>query len=207
MEYALSDYVNQTVPTWVEIDSSTGIITGTAPPDPERELFYMYIDSTSATEFTDTSQKTLIISVILPEGALEFYDKFLVGTAQSMTVGGVSMGVGLSVISGSSLSSIWAIVEQIQLLILIMAIEDHIPEVVEYYLEGNSFFLFNFGFIPTKDASYLGFIPKWTDLEQTVNVAKRLELESSSTFTNHYTLILTFLLGFLICTVAKLMPN
>lgn len=63
--YALSAYNEGSVPSWVTIDASTGVVSGTAPDVQSETSFMVYIDSTSA-EFTGTSQKLLIIKVSSP---------------------------------------------------------------------------------------------------------------------------------------------
>jgi hypothetical protein len=204
VSYTLSDYGNESVPSWVEIDSSTGVISGSAPNDKKDTSYRMYISSTSP-EFSSESLKLLELENT-PKDELSVPDQVKVATAGSMAAVGVTLGACTSVMTGASLSSVWAILEEIQLLILVMSLEDHIPDVVERYLEGNTFLMFTLNFIPTVDLPGIGYFPQWTDAEQKITAAKNMGLESGSTFTNHFTLLLTILVAIVIWVIAKVTP-
>jgi hypothetical protein len=204
VSYTVSNYGNEISPSWVKIDSSTGVISGSAPNDKKDTSYRMYISSTSP-EFTNESLKLLELENT-PKDELSVPDQAKVSTAGSLTAVGVTLGACTSVMTGASLSSVWAILEEIQLLILVMSLEDHIPDVVESYLEGNTILMFSLNFIPTVDLPAIGYFPGWTDAEQTITAAKNLGLESGSTFTNHFTLLLTILVAIVAWVVAKLTP-
>jgi hypothetical protein len=204
VSYTLLNYGNAIVPNWVEIDSSTGVISGSAPDDKKDTSYKMYISSTSP-EFSNASLKLLVLENI-PEDELSVPDQVKVSTAGSLTAVGVTLGACTSVMTGASLSSVWAILEEIQLLILVMSLEDHIPDVVESYLGGNTLLMFTLSFIPTVDIPGIGYFPRWTDAEQKITAAKNMGLESGSTFTNHFTLLLTILIAIIIWVIAKITP-
>jgi hypothetical protein len=204
VSYTLSNYGNEIVPSWVQIDSSTGVVSGNAPDDKKDTSYKMYISSTSP-EFSNTSLKLLILENI-PEDELSVPDQVKVSTAGSLTAVGVTLGACTSVMTGASLSSVWAILEEIQLLILVMSLENHIPDVVESYLGGNTLLMFTLNFIPTVDIPGIGYFPRWTDAEQKVTAAKNMGLKSGSTFTNHFTLLLTIMIAIIIWVIAKITP-
>jgi hypothetical protein len=117
------------------------------------------------------------------------------------------MSLGIFALSGAYPTGIWAIVEQIQLIILVISKESFIPIDVNYYLKGNIEMLFNFASIPVFEISFFAEVSEWLDLEQNVNSASELELESRSTLKNHFTMIMIVLLVSLCYLTTKLTPN
>jgi hypothetical protein len=117
------------------------------------------------------------------------------------------MSLGLFAFSGAYPSGIWAIVEQIQLIILVISKEVFIPIDIDYYLKGNIELLFNFAFIPVLEVPFFAEVSEWLDLEQNVSAASELELESRSTFKNHFTMIMIILLVSLCYLITKLTHN
>jgi hypothetical protein len=117
------------------------------------------------------------------------------------------MSLSIFALSGAYPTGIWAIVEQIQLIILVISKEVFIPVDVDYYLKGNIELLFNFASIPVLEVPFFAEVSEWLDLEQNVSAASELELESRSTFKNHFTMIMIILLVSLCYLITKLTPN
>jgi hypothetical protein len=207
MTHDFSEYNGIPVPEWISIDASTGEVSGTSPWDADNIQYKMYIDTTISGVI---NQKLLIVSnqgdpSCNPQATN--WAKLATHFTQVLTILGISMSLGIFALSGAYPKGIWAIVEQIQLIILIISKEDFIPIDVEYYLKGNIDLLFNFVSIPVFEIPFLAEISKWLDLEQKVNAASELELESRSTFKNHLTMIVIFLFALLFYLIAKITPN
>jgi hypothetical protein len=204
VNYAFSSYNSESVPTWVTIDSSTGVLTGTAPEVDSATSYSMYIDSTSS-EFTGASQKLLIIKVKHDNAST--LGVAIVTATIILAVIGMIMSLGYSAITGLSPLGLWAIVDQIQLLILVMSIDNHIPKDVEYYLSQNNFAMFNFLFISAQEIPYLGYFPDWLDNKEGDEIMIKLGMESHSTFTNYFTILVVFFVAFLLSLIIRATPN
>ena len=89
--------------------------------------------------------------------------------------------VTTAVLGLSSLQSLWAIVNIIQLTMLLPLTMAFIPDIVVQYLIGMSFINFNFDFIPLRD------IPVVVDINFELNegFVSDMGLKSASTFVNH----------------------
>jgi hypothetical protein len=204
VNYALSPYNSEPVPSWVTIDSSTGVLTGTAPEVDSSTSYSMYIDSTSS-EFTGASKKILIIQV-KPEEPSNF-GEFIITATTILTIVGISISLSKLAVSGHSPVSLWAIIEQIQLLILVMTIDDHIPAEVEYYLSQNTLAMFNFGFIPILKLPFLSHFLDWLDDEESDEIAAKLGMDYKSTLLNHFSLLMILTIAFLLSLIIRVTPN
>jgi hypothetical protein len=204
VSYALSQYNSEPVPTWVTIDSSTGVLTGAAPEVDSLTSYSMYINSTSS-EFTGASQKILIIQV-KPEEPSNF-GEFIITATTILTIVGISISLSKSAISGHSSIGLWAIAEHIQLLMLVMTIDDHIPADVEYYLSHNTFAMFNFGFIPIIKIQLFSHFSDWLDMEESDEIMEKLGMDSRSTLLNHFSLLIILTIAFLLSLIIRVTPN
>jgi hypothetical protein len=204
VSYTLSQYNSEPVPIWATIDSSTGVLAGTAPEVNSSTSYSMYIDSTSS-EFTGASQKILIIKVE-PEEASDF-GQFIVTATTILTIIGISANILGSSLSRNSPVGLWALIDQIQLLILLMTIDDHVPVEVEYYLSENSFAIFNFGFIPILKLPFLSHFLDWFDDEESDEIAVKLGMDYKSTLLNHFSLLIILTIAFLLSLIIRVTPN
>jgi hypothetical protein len=205
INYTFSEYGGIPVPEWISIESPSGVVSGTSPWDAEYSQYKVYIDSSPG-----VGQKLLIISIeddSAWNSGVTDWSKFATHSAQVLTILGISMSLGIFALSGAYPSGIWAIVEQIQLIILVISKEVFIPIDIDYYLKGNIELLFNYASIPVLEVPFFAEVSEWLDLEQNVSAASELELESRSTFKNHFTMIMIILLVSLCYLITKLTPN
>jgi hypothetical protein len=200
----LSPVNGKILPKWVSIDSSSGVISGISP-NVIGDIYFQMIVISSSAAFTGTIEKIITIKVIPTKESK--YSKIAMTSTIVMNLLGISAGVGIFAISGSSPTGIWAIINQIQLLLLIVTIDDHIPSDIEYYLRGNILAMFDLSFIPLMDIPYFNYLAKWLDDEQENRVAKKLKFDSRSTFTNYFASFVV-LIGFINMTIVlKLVKN
>jgi hypothetical protein len=204
VSYALSSYNSESVPKWISIDLSTGVLTGTAPEVNSSTSYSMYLDSTS-TEFTGASQKKLIIQVDPEEPST--FGKFIITVTTILTIIGISASILGSSFSRNSPIGLWVLIDQIQLLILVMVIDDHVPVEVEYYLSQNTFALFNFGFIPILKLPFLLNFSNWLDTEESDEIVAKLEMDYKSTLLNHFSLLIILAIAFLLSLLIRVTPN
>lgn len=130
-------------------------------------------------------------------------------TTVTQTAVAVAVGASLvtSTLNTSSPSSAWSVFNQLQLLILFLLVDTYIPVDVRGYIEGQDFALFNFDFIPAVDIPYINVPAEWMDFEQPdVNLAK-VGVNSGSTFTNVFSLLLTIVILVAFHIVVKLSPK
>lgn len=128
-------------------------------------------------------------------------------TTQTAVAVGVGTSAATSAMNTSSPTTVWAICNQLQLLILFLLVDTYIPDDVKGLIEGQDFALFNFDFIPAADIPYINIPTEWMDFEQTDINLEKVGVNSRSTFTNIFSLLLTII--FLIVThiTVKLLPK
>jgi hypothetical protein len=124
---------------------------------------------------------------------------------------GVAAVAGLatvsSVLSGTPPTSLWAIMQQLQMVIVLVMVDSYTPEDVDTYLEGVSFAMFNFNFIPIVDIPLVDVPVEWMESAQPFDKLETLGLESRSTFVNNISFLFTMVflavghlsLKFLLC--------
>jgi hypothetical protein len=202
--HVLSSYNGNSIPEWVSINSSTGALFGTSP-SVVSDSSYQFAVSTTSPEFNGIIQKVITITVIRVEESN--YAKIATTSTVIMNSLGISTSVGILVISGSSPAGIWAIINQIQILLLIITIDDHIPRDIEYYLRENILAMFDLSFIPLIDIPYFNYLAKYLDGEQENRVAKKMMFDSRSTFTNYFVPFIFLLWITMVSLLLKLIKN
>jgi len=108
--------------------------------------------------------------------------------------------------NGSPPVSLWFILNQLQMTILVLLIDDFTPDDINEYLEGLGFVMFNFNFIPFKQLPGLNLPTDWMDFAQPNEKIEALGLESGSTLVNNISLISTFLITAAIHLTLKCIP-
>ena len=93
----------------------------------------------------------------------------------------------------SSPQSLWLMVNQFQLLLLLPICGAEVPKDIQDYLAGMDFALFNFGFLPYKDLWVSRKISEYLHRDQNNEYLDTIGLESSSAIVNQLPLIYTIL--------------
>lgn len=98
----------------------------------------------------------------------------------------------VSLASLSSPQTIWAIINQFQLLLLLPLTGAFVPQEVVEYLKGMKFVILNFNFVPLSDLSLLSKLYSYFSLPQKVEYLQEIDIESGSTLLNCFPLTLLF---------------
>lgn len=96
-------------------------------------------------------------------------------------------------LAGSPPASLWAIANQLQLLLLLVLTKSSIPRKVVDYITGNSFASFNFEFLKLTSLPGMNVPLEWIYKEQEIEILAEIGVESGSTFNNHFTLFIILL--------------
>ena len=113
------------------------------------------------------------------------------------------MVVVQAILSGTPPTSLWAILQQLQMVIVLVMIDTYTPSDIDDYLEGVSFAIFNFNFIPLKKIPGLDIPVDWMDSAQPIDKLEVIGLESRSTFVNNVSFLGSLLLLFSIHLILK----
>jgi len=101
---------------------------------------------------------------------------------------GAAAGIGASIlssaVSGSPPTGVWAIVHQLQFILLLLMVDDYTPDEIDAYIEAQSTAMFSFDFIPFVAMPGFSIPVEWMDFQQPNAKLELLEVGSRSTFTN-----------------------
>lgn len=104
--------------------------------------------------------------------------------AQAGAAAGMGASMVSSTISGSPPTGIWAIIHQLQYILLLLMVDDFIPEELQIYIEAQSSSMMNFNFLPFDSIPGVNIPVDWMDFQQPNAKLELLEIESRSTFNN-----------------------
>lgn len=105
--------------------------------------------------------------------------------------------VGVSVLNMSSPNAMWAMANQVQSLILMVAMSIYLSNDIVQFITANSFMQFSFDFLPLSKISFIGISIDWLEVGSIDPKFEKIGMKSNSTFVNVLSTILCFLL--LIC--------
>jgi hypothetical protein len=204
------------MPSWVTFDSSTLEISGTAPLVAQATNYTFYIKSAWTDNFPVTVQKAITIQVGNTEDTKDVEDTEIptttagtvaVTSAQTTLAAGSALILVSSLLSRSSPTAMWSLVNQQQMIGLLMLIDSSTPNDFNDYLEGTSFVNFNFNFIPTTEVPYLNWPANKMEIELDDRKLNALGINSGSTFVNLFSTIVIVIVVILIHIVLLLLPN
>lgn len=104
---------------------------------------------------------------------------------QVITGVGVALTAGISLLSLSSPTAIWAMANQLQLFMLLLLTRRYLPVDVIAFITGQKFFSFCFDFIPIDKLDVIKIPAKWMHKEQTNDRLMEIGVESGSVFSNN----------------------
>ena len=184
--YVLQKLQNETIPLWINFNTTTGVIDGTAPDIKSSKIYSFYVNATS-TEWTGVAQKLITLEVDVTPAITPIAIVSSAGAAAAAQAGAAAgMGASMvsSTISGSPPTGIWAIIHQLQYILLLLMVDDFIPEELQIYIEAQSSSMMNFNFLPFDSIPGVNIPVDWMDFQQPNAKLELLEIESRSTFNN-----------------------
>ena len=203
--HALSQFNNTEVPSWVKLNGVEGTLSGKIPRFEVNQTFSFYVN-TSWTDIPAGSSSQLVRFDVKGQPTVIIATKMAIAAGSAQVAGAVGIGITASILSGAPPMSLWTIMQQLQMVILLLLIDNHTPEDVDEYLGGMSFIMFNFNFIPIKSLPYVDVPTNWMEFGQPLDKLQTLGLESRSTFVNNISLLFTFLLTMTVHIFLKCLP-
>ena len=99
-----------------------------------------------------------------------------------------------SIINGSSHASMWFIINQFQMFMLLLLTGAYIPKIVRQYLSDMNFVLFNFNFIPFNKIPIIHSFYLWMKFDHNNDVFKVIGVDDGSTVVNNISTIAILIL-------------
>jgi hypothetical protein len=180
-------------------------VSGTAPSVDQATNYTFYVKSTWTDRVSVTVQKPITIQVENVETTTA--GTVAVTSTQTFLAIVVVFTLISSLISTNSISSIWAFVNQLQIITLLILIDSFTPKDLLDYLEGISFVNMNFDFIPFRDVPYVNWPTDQLDIELDDRKLNASGIHSRSTFVNLFTIIIVLLIAVLVHALLWLLPN
>ena len=209
--YSLGSYNGATVPSWVSINSSSGQLTVTAPYVDSDTEYDFYINS-SITGVSTVYQKIIKLTVknwkvtmwlkckSTDVNIWELYQvsaqaQALVATSQSIVGATSGITAASSMMNSSSLTSLWSMINQVQMFFMLLLTRSFIPHEIEVTITGQGFAINPSDYIPFKS---IGSSERYIDKFKFDLSNSQLEtfgIESDSTLFNFYSTIISLLAG------------
>lgn len=110
-----------------------------------------------------------------------------------ITVAGLVAAGGLALLSLSSPVALWAIMNQMQLWLLLVIIKCGIPEEVVYFIVRSKFFSLSADFLNIEKGTHSYVISNWFDVDQDHDELSKIGCKSGSTFANTFSIMTSIL--------------
>ena len=218
IEYSLVD-LGEPVPDWVQIDSSTGYITFDRTPTSFTEKVYpfaieIHFDSKTSTKNFYITIEAWPISNWAKWNSIDTkkWDEWSSDTTLSLDfsawgskadnqiiisqvalVIGVLFVIGASLLFMSSPNTLFSIINQFQLFILLPLIPNYFPAKLTDLILGMDFALLSFDFIPTDWIPFIKQVKKWIAYPQTDSYFNEIGLSSGSWIINYLPYMVFFI--------------
>ncbi|CAI2364508.1 unnamed protein product [Moneuplotes crassus] len=204
ISYTLSSADTKSSTNWLTFTESNFSLAGT-PPDSAADKTYNYTIVASWST-TPSGTATSEITVNAKSKATITAGEVAEAAAQSQV--GVAAGVAVvnSALLGTPPTSLWSLLQQLQMLLLLMLIDEYTPSDINEFLEGMSFAMINFNFIPAADLPLIDIPLDWLDFGEPAEKVQNLGIESISTIVNNFSLVFTFICVIIAHTVLKIIP-
>mmetsp|Transcript_35 Transcript_35/g.35 ORF Transcript_35/g.35 Transcript_35/m.35 type:complete len:107 (+) Transcript_35:1110-1430(+) len=85
-------------------------------------------------------------------------------------------------LNASSMASVWAMINQLQMLMLLLLSGVFIPKDIADFITASKLALFSFNFIHFEEVTLFKRLFNWLDYEQPDFILSKIDLESGSTF-------------------------
>ena len=209
--YSLSSYKGSIVPSFVSINSTTGILTITAPCVTS-STDYTFSILSAVLGFTDPAQTIIKLSVKnCTAGSCSSSEvaNLLSAIIQGAIIATTLLSFVLSLANLSSLASLWSAINQMQILFLIFLTGAFIPKDIEAIITGLTICLNPFSNLQL-NGDY-NFVSNLFDFGLEDSKLEKLGIQSDSTIVNItsfiYSLLIIWFLHLLIAMTQKLLPK
>ena len=203
IDYNITSADDQFVPDWINFNDTDLIISGTTPETLEDTTYNLNLFSNWTVQPLGNTNQSITIKIKGTKIPVTTSGKVAVAATHAQTAAVGAISVISSVLNGSAPTALWAIIQQLQMVILILLIDDYTPEDIDNYLEGVGFVMFNFNFIPATDIPFVDIPTDWMTFGDPFDKVEKLGFDSISTFVNNVSLLLSFILLFTIHMLLK----
>ena len=193
--YSLSSYKGSVVPSFVSINSTTGILNITAPCVTSSTDYTFSIFS-AVSGVADPAQTIIKLSVKnCTAGSCSSSEvaNLLSAIIQGVMAATVLLIVGLSLFNLSSLASLWSAISQVQILLLLFLTGAFIPKDIEAVITGLIIYFNPFSYFQLKFNGNYSFEFNYFDFGLENSNLKKLGIQSDSTVVNMTSFILSIL--------------
>ena len=196
ISYSLSGYGGGSSPTWVSVNSSTGILTIVAPEVTKDTIYSFYVSST-ITGVSSSVQKLIKLTVEnWPVWGVSTSAKAITTTSQVVAGTSATVTVWSSMLNTSSLAMLWSMINQAQTLFLILLTRASVPDDVKASITGFEFALNPFDYAPFKKLDFYQSAIKRFNFELSNPLYEPFNIKSDSTIFNTFSFFsMTILMG------------
>ena len=202
ISYTFEANGNEKVPDWVSLNNTTGKLEGTAPTAKYRNTYSFILNSSWTSVPAGNSQQVIEITVS-PNTKGTTASSIATVASQSTVMMVGAWAVGTSFTIGFPPSGLYLILQLLQIIILLMIIDPFIPTSIRDYIEGQSFALANFNFLPSPNIPVVNIPVTWLDSKQPIEILKSLGLDSKSSLVNNFSFISIFWVVLLIHIILR----
>ena len=194
--YSLSSYKGSTVPSFVSINSLTGVLTITAPcvsgsPD------YTFNILSAVSGVTDPVPTIIKLSVKQCSSGIcssSEVAKSLNTATQVVIAATVLLSIGLSFTNLSLLAILWSSINQMQIFFLLFLTWAFIPKDIEVIITGLTIYYQSFQLPPIKLNGNYNFVSNFFDFGLENSNLEKLGIQSDSTIVNMVSFIFSLLI-------------
>ena len=209
--YSISDYNGATAPSWITINSNSGELTIKAP-DLNTDTEYDFYINSSISGISSVVQKIIKLTVKnckvtmwlkWKSSDVNLCDIYQVSSqaqaiaTTSQSIVGATSGVtaASSMMNSSSLTSLWSMINQVQMFFLLLLTRSFIPHDIEVTITGQGFAINPSDYVPLKSiGSSRNYIEKFK-FELSNTQLEPVGINSDSTIFNIYPTVITILAG------------
>ena len=197
ISYSLVSDFSQSLPNWISLNSSTGILSIKSPNLSSAMSYQFYVNSTVSG--TPTISYSQLIKILVEKGnsntkkeATTEVKGCIYSSNAVMLIGAVS-SFTTSLAASSSPQAIWMMANQLQMMMLLPLTKAFIPDDISNYFAGVSFINFNFDFIPITNSPVGIQLSTLLDNSNNADYLKNLGAPCKSWILNHLSLLVIIL--------------
>ena len=145
--FSLGSYNNEGIPSWIAINSNTGLLT-IVSPEVDQDTNYSFYVNAAITGVSQQTKKLIKLTVKDWSTWGSQSAKALSITVQSLVTVTVIISMASTILNATSGSSIWSLINQVQLFFLLLLTRAYIPDDVKLVITGLEFTLNLSGYFP-----------------------------------------------------------
>ena len=194
--YSLSSYNGSNVPSFVSINSTTGILTITAPcVSSSADYTFTILSAVSgATGPTQTVIKLSVKDCIPGNCSSSELANLLMTIIQGIIAATVLLIVGLSLFNLSSLATLWSAINQVQILFFLFLTGAFIPKDIEVIITGLAIYFNPFSYLQLKLNGNYNFVSDFFNFGLENSNLEKLGIQSDSTIVNMTSFIFSLII-------------